>query len=58
MIPIPVNESLIQRDTEGKTKKLCKEIACVIGPLTCTCTIFILWFFHEVNVEFNNSTDY
>ena len=38
-----------------KCDKLCKEIACVVGPITCTCSFFLIWFFHEINVEFHSN---
>jgi len=59
----PIDYRLIQEDVSRSNKynkynKLCKEILCIIGPITCSCTIFMLWFLHEIDSEFHNSTSY
>ena len=60
MIPNPIDQRLVQTDISiaNKNKNLCKEIVCIVGPITCSCTIFMLWFLHEINSEFHNSTSY
>ena len=35
----------------------CKDILCVSLSSTIGCTIFILWFIHEINLEFQNCSD-
>ena len=52
----PFIENNITRPNENK--KLCKEILCITISSTFGCAIFMLWFIHEINLEFHNSTTY
>ena len=48
----------VKNEPEENNKDLCKEICC-FGILTSlACTVFLLWFFHEINIEYYNSTIY
>lgn len=55
-----VNELLVYNKEEPRDENinLCREIACVSISATITCTVFLLWFFHEINSEYYNSTIY
>ena len=57
MIPrvVPYTLEPAPIDNKPRCDRLCKEIACVVGPITCSCSIFLLWFFHEINIEFHSN---
>ena len=54
-VPYTVPLELPHIDNRPKCDRLCKEIACVVGPITLSCSFFVLWFLHEINSEFHSN---